>query len=315
MQNSFSISGAATIPIIWNDDYRYSFNGMEKDNEITGSKSHLNFGARIYDSRVGRWLSGDSFERGYPQTSTYSFAGNSPILLIDVEGNYKVPANVRQEYPIFSALVDNIYNVPANNQTIQKNLEFYGGYHGLNDTQSVLGPGSGPEIRVTNFQGDGETGFVAGNGTYDATNPDKTPSTAEVYVAINVRIVKRYEKLGTKLQDESLTGKKRERVERRFFEYTVAITATLLHESVHVGDYMKNGYFSNKDIEGKEYTGYASNDPARAEIGSAFERESGLVDTYGYSIESGELFNEIIDLVKAREIVKKTTPTNTEEQE
>jgi len=40
--------------------YRYGFNGMEEDNEIKNIKgSSLDFGARMYDSRLGRWLSLD----------------------------------------------------------------------------------------------------------------------------------------------------------------------------------------------------------------------------------------------------------------
>jgi RHS repeat-associated protein len=68
-------------------DYRFGFNSMEKDDEFTGvTGSHLNFGARIYDSRVGRFLSLDSKARNYPFWSPYLFAANNPIRFIDVDG-------------------------------------------------------------------------------------------------------------------------------------------------------------------------------------------------------------------------------------
>ncbi len=35
------------------DSYRYGFNGMEKDDEIKGNGNSYDFGARIYDPRVG----------------------------------------------------------------------------------------------------------------------------------------------------------------------------------------------------------------------------------------------------------------------
>ncbi len=38
-------------------DYRYGFNGMEMDNEKNGNGNTMDFGARIYDSRLGRWFS------------------------------------------------------------------------------------------------------------------------------------------------------------------------------------------------------------------------------------------------------------------
>src|SRR5690554_4828122 len=66
--------------------YRYGFNGMEADNEVKGQGNSYNFGARMYDPRVGRWLSIDRASREYPEYSDYSFVGNSPILFIDKDG-------------------------------------------------------------------------------------------------------------------------------------------------------------------------------------------------------------------------------------
>ena len=38
-------------------DYRYGFNGMEQDDEVKGKKgTHLDFGNRCYDTRVGRFF-------------------------------------------------------------------------------------------------------------------------------------------------------------------------------------------------------------------------------------------------------------------
>ncbi|HAD96843.1 MAG TPA: hypothetical protein DCG19_05515 [Cryomorphaceae bacterium] len=68
-------------------DYRYGFNGKEKDDEIKGDNNSLDFGARIYDPRVGRWLSVDPFEAAYPSHSPYNFALNTPISAVDPDGN------------------------------------------------------------------------------------------------------------------------------------------------------------------------------------------------------------------------------------
>jgi RHS repeat-associated protein len=59
---------------------------MEKDNEINVNGGSYDFGARIYDSRLGRWLSLDPLMMYYPNLSAYNFAGNSPILFIDKGG-------------------------------------------------------------------------------------------------------------------------------------------------------------------------------------------------------------------------------------
>jgi RHS repeat-associated protein len=68
------------------DDYRYGFNGKEKDNEIKGSGNSLDFGARVYDSRLSRFLSIDPLSSSFPYQSPYVFAGNSPIAYVDKNG-------------------------------------------------------------------------------------------------------------------------------------------------------------------------------------------------------------------------------------
>jgi RHS repeat-associated protein len=67
-------------------NYRYGFNGKEKDDKVKGSGNSLDFGERIYDSRLGRWLSIDPLVSKYPNLSPYNFSGANPILYIDEDG-------------------------------------------------------------------------------------------------------------------------------------------------------------------------------------------------------------------------------------
>jgi RHS repeat-associated protein len=64
--------------------YRFGFNGKEKDKDVTSDD--YDFGARIYDSRIGRWLSVDPLWKKYPNLTAYSFSSNSPIIIIDFDG-------------------------------------------------------------------------------------------------------------------------------------------------------------------------------------------------------------------------------------
>jgi RHS repeat-associated protein len=64
--------------------YRYGFNGKEKDNDIAGD--HYDFGARIYDGRIGKFLSMDPLWKDMPFESNFVFANNNPILMIDKLG-------------------------------------------------------------------------------------------------------------------------------------------------------------------------------------------------------------------------------------
>lgn len=68
------------------EGYRFGFNGMEKDNEVKGIGNSLDFGARIYDSRLGKWLSTDPLQNKYPSLSPYDFVANSPIKFVDPDG-------------------------------------------------------------------------------------------------------------------------------------------------------------------------------------------------------------------------------------
>lgn len=76
------------------NSYKYGFNGMEKDDEIkNNSGTSYDFGARIYDPRVGRWLSRDRKEKSYTAISPYTFGLNNPIFFIDPDGNIIIDAN------------------------------------------------------------------------------------------------------------------------------------------------------------------------------------------------------------------------------
>jgi RHS repeat-associated protein len=65
-------------------DYRYGFNGKEKDNSL-GPDYH-DYDARIFDARVGRWLSMDPLTIKYPMLTPYHYGANNPILFVDNDG-------------------------------------------------------------------------------------------------------------------------------------------------------------------------------------------------------------------------------------
>jgi RHS repeat-associated protein len=68
-------------------DYKFGYNGKEKDDEIKGSGNSVDFGARMLDTRVGRWMKTDNLEDKYPGISTYAYVANSPLRCIDPDGN------------------------------------------------------------------------------------------------------------------------------------------------------------------------------------------------------------------------------------
>jgi RHS repeat-associated protein len=67
-------------------NYRYGFNGKEKDNEVKGEGNQYDYGFRIYDPRVVRFLSVDPLQKKYPELTPYQYASNSPVDGIDLDG-------------------------------------------------------------------------------------------------------------------------------------------------------------------------------------------------------------------------------------
>jgi len=67
--------------------YLYGFNGMEKDDEVKGGGNSYDFGARMQDPRLGRWLSIDKLASDYIPISPYVFGLNKPTILVDEDGN------------------------------------------------------------------------------------------------------------------------------------------------------------------------------------------------------------------------------------
>lgn len=70
-------------------DYRYAYQGQEKDTE-TGKEA---FELRLWDARIGRWLTTDPYRQF---DSPYLGMGNNPINFVDPDGGYCFDAQGNQ---------------------------------------------------------------------------------------------------------------------------------------------------------------------------------------------------------------------------
>ena len=66
-------------------DYRFGFNGKENDGEW-GTSLVQDYGFRLYNPGIGRFLSVDPLSPSYAWYTPYQFAGNKPIGAIDLDG-------------------------------------------------------------------------------------------------------------------------------------------------------------------------------------------------------------------------------------
>lgn len=111
------------------EKYRYGFNGKENDNEVKKDQYGNNlpggeqdYGMRIYDPRVGRFLSVDPLSAKYPELTPYQFAGNMPIQAVDLDGlepakNPKSPGNSEKMGMVVTTGID----LGASNHNINEN--------------------------------------------------------------------------------------------------------------------------------------------------------------------------------------------------
>jgi RHS repeat-associated protein len=65
---------------------RFGFNGKENDNEVKGFGNQQDYGMRVYDLRLGVFLSVDPISKKYPELSPYQFASRNPIWNVDIDG-------------------------------------------------------------------------------------------------------------------------------------------------------------------------------------------------------------------------------------
>ncbi|MEN7551555.1 RHS repeat-associated core domain-containing protein [Rapidithrix thailandica] len=81
------------------ENYRYGFNGKENDKDFGHRHLIQDYGFRLYNPEIGKFLSVDPLFKSYPWYTPYQFAGNTPIQAIDLDGAepYKPkPANAYQ---------------------------------------------------------------------------------------------------------------------------------------------------------------------------------------------------------------------------
>lgn len=98
--------------------YSYGFNGKEKNNEISVEGGSYDFGARIYEGRLGRWWSTDSKYSKFPSLSPFNFGANNPIYLIDPDGKDIYPYHIKGTSVSNGAAIYDAGKVSANTESV-----------------------------------------------------------------------------------------------------------------------------------------------------------------------------------------------------
>jgi RHS repeat-associated protein len=89
--------------------YRYGFNGKEKDDDVKGEGNQIDYGMRIYDPRLGRFLSLDPLMKKYPGLAPYNGLANNPNIFKDPDGD---------DIVYFNNKGHEIMRIPSNTQFV-----------------------------------------------------------------------------------------------------------------------------------------------------------------------------------------------------
>jgi RHS repeat-associated protein len=115
---------------VWDKGYRFGFNGKEidkGDEGMGGGGSTYDYGFRIYNPSIGKFLSVDPLFQSYPWFTPYQFAGNGPILNIDVDGLENEPTQPNtsgnQNEESVKSEINNKVNEVDKQKSLQGNLD------------------------------------------------------------------------------------------------------------------------------------------------------------------------------------------------
>jgi RHS repeat-associated protein len=265
--------------------YKYTFNGKEKDGEaISTSGGDQDYGMRIYNPSLGRWLSIDPLSKNYANQSPHSFCINNPIKFIDSEGRFVVDPVFKEMYPKVALILENAELIYFNKELpvdVQKALEgtdykaiftdvfkqAFQEFSTLSDEQIVktLKNGSGPRILADNTdQYDPQTDKTTlVNGRVDNINGENLDAVIEgdkqgvITIDDDVVEVIEFELNPGNNKLSGFGGKTTSNKDKK--SAFKSFISTVFHEAVHVG---------------RQLTGQFKKDPKAAEKGKEFENKA-----------------------------------------
>jgi RHS repeat-associated protein len=113
--------------------YRYGFNGKENDNEVKGAGNQIDFGARVYDPRIGRWFAVDPMRKLAPDETPYRFGHDNPILYKDPNGKWEEDGHYWTVYALGIAMGLS----KTNAQAVAAKAEYYDHHVGADNSMTL----------------------------------------------------------------------------------------------------------------------------------------------------------------------------------
>jgi uncharacterized protein RhaS with RHS repeats len=89
---------------------------------VKGEGNQQDYGMRIYDPRVGRFLSVDPIMKEYPELTPYQFASNTPIWATDLDGLEAKFSNAKASRKEYDDYGDTTLNFLGNSEKFGVNV-------------------------------------------------------------------------------------------------------------------------------------------------------------------------------------------------
>jgi RHS repeat-associated protein len=93
-------------------DYSFGFNGKDRESEFNSGA--YDFGARIHDARLGRWMSVDAEIDKAPDWTPYRFGFNNSTRHSDSNGKFEIDPALKAKYPTIALVLENAYELYYN---------------------------------------------------------------------------------------------------------------------------------------------------------------------------------------------------------
>jgi len=95
-----------TTHLVAKGDYRYGYQGSERDDQVKGRGNSYTTEFRQYDPRLGRWLTIDPEADNIVDESPYNGMGNNPIVYNDPDGDCPWCALIDYAWQVGSNLIE-----------------------------------------------------------------------------------------------------------------------------------------------------------------------------------------------------------------
>ncbi|MBS1613786.1 MAG: hypothetical protein JST49_13275 [Bacteroidetes bacterium] len=214
-------------------NYRYGFNGKEKDDEVkVHDGTSYDFGARIYDPRIGRWLSVDKAATHYAPISPYILSLNNPIIFRDRDGNIVIGADGKAV--TYTRDANNNIKWSANaTQDVQRignaMLKTRTGTQVFTQMQNAAHP---IKIVIDPSYNPKEQGLTEVERTWNSTTNEWDPKSATITIYEgNFKRMKQATDAG--ISHQGIQGKLYDEVIKQYGNYEAAMGATGAHEGIH----------------------------------------------------------------------------------